>query len=353
MWRLVCLCLLLGCAHGDVRAGGDRPAFASENPPPDRPTRLAVPSEADVKAWSHRLLDAYDKGETAVLEVALSPQFVHFEGGKPNSRDDTLAELRSRPATAVRIGARTWQDEHVVSGPQGAVFIGKATELGVGNESHGGNEFVGWYKLVWVPAGERYQVLFWGWQLAGDAAAQAVWDSIYEHGTGYDPEPNQLLVDTTAKLTPGAALVLAMGQGRNALYLASRGWQVTGVDFSAEAIRQARAQAAARGLTLDMVQQDLNKFDFGVSKWDLVTMLYATDNPDWIERSKRSLRRGGLFVYEYFAPDEPGKGEGLDGAKLTALFHRGFEILRNDVVHTRPDWASDEATVLRFVAKKR
>jgi hypothetical protein len=81
-------------------------------------------------------------------------------------------------------------------------------------------------------------------------------------------------------------------------------------------------------------------------------MLYAMDNEDWIERSKRSLKSGGLFVFEFFHKDEQ-EEEGLDSEDLADMFSEGFDILRNEVVHARPDWAQDEAKLIRFVAKKR
>jgi predicted O-methyltransferase YrrM len=311
---------------------------------------LAVATDADIRAWSHAILNAYDRAEVTPLDIALSPQLVHFEDGQPSSRDELLARIRARDPDETRIGLRVWDEESVVTGPQGAVFIGKATEHSTGNELHGGDEFVGFYKLVWVPAGDRYQLLFWSWQPGGRAATRAYWDERYRNATGFNKETNQLLIDVTSKLpTPGAALDLAMGQGRNALYLAAEGWRVTGVDFSPEATRQAQEQANARDVELDIVQQDINTFDFGVAKYDLVTMLYATDNVDWIARSQRSLKRGGLFVYEFFQTD----GKGVDSARLAALFRDGFEIVRNEVVRGTPDWARNEATLLRFVAKKR
>ena len=294
-------------------------------------------------------MDAYDRGGVTPLEVALSPQFVHFEDGQASSREELLSRLRTRDVDDARIGSRELEDEYVRTGRQGAVYVGKATEHSTGNEVHGGDKFVGFYKLVWVPAGDRYQLLFWSWQLAGRAATRAFWDERYRNATGFNTEPNQLLVSVTSKLPPGRALDLAMGQGRNALYLAAEGWNVTGVDFSAEATRQAEEQADERDLELEIVQQDINTFDFGVEKYDLVTMLYATDNLDWIARSQRSLKRGGVFVYEFFQTD----GKGVDNLRMAALFRDGFEILRNEVIRGTPDWARNRATILQFVAKKR
>lgn len=346
---LITLCFFAACAH-QPEAASKRPAAPQAAIPEPAPLPApVVASEADVKAWSRAILDSYDHGEITPLEVALSPQFVHFEDGQASSRDELLARLRKRSPDDARIGSRELEEERVVTGPHGAVFIAKATEHSVGNEVHGGDEFVGYYKLVWVPVGERYQLLHWSWQPAGDAVTRAYWDERYRSGTGFSKEPNHLLVQVASKLAPGTALDLAMGEGRNALYLAAEGWTVTGVDFSLEATRQAQEQADERELELEIVQQDINAFDFGVNKYDLVTMLYATDNADWIARSQRALKRGGVFVYESFQTD----GEGLDGTRMAALFREGFEILRNDVVRGTPDWSRNRATLLQFVAKKR
>ena len=58
-------------------------------------------------------------------------------------------------------------------------------------------------------------------------------------------EPNRFLVEEVAGLVPGRALDLACGEGRNALWLAERGWQVTAVDFSAVGLEKARRLASA------------------------------------------------------------------------------------------------------------
>jgi SAM-dependent methyltransferase len=73
-----------------------------------------------------------------------------------------------------------------------------------------------------------------GWD-ARYATDELIWTS----------EPNRWLVETLANLPPGPALDLGAGEGRNALWLAGRGWEVTAVDFSAEAIRKGQAVQAA------------------------------------------------------------------------------------------------------------
>jgi len=93
----------------------------------------------------------------------------------------------------------------------------------------------------------------------------AGWDARYATDELIWPaEPNIWLVETFADSPPGLALDLGAGEGRNALWFARRGWEVTAVDFSAEAIRKGRAvQAAHAPETLgrvSWVQGDLTSY---------------------------------------------------------------------------------------------
>jgi SAM-dependent methyltransferase len=317
-----------------------------------RSTSAGSPDAAVVTKWSHDFLDAFDRGDTSAVAAATSPGLVHFEGGTPSGRDQELAQLAKRKPDQPTIGKRSWSDESVAVRARDAVFVGKASEHTAGNDSHGGYDFVGWYTLVWSQEGDAWRVSFWGWQKGGKASQRDMWSEIFRNGTGFSKEPNQLLKDTIRGRKPGAALDLAMGQGRNALYLSSQGWKVTGVDFSDEGVRAAREAATKQHLALDAVNADLDTYDFGVAKWDLVTMIYALDKVAWIEKAKPSLKHGGLFVLEFFRKGD-GDDSGFATGQLAALFKDGFEILRDEVVETHPDWAADHATLVRFVARKR
>lgn len=70
-------------------------------------------------------------------------------------------------------------------------------------------------------------------------------------------EPNQFLVREVADLPAGKALDLATGEGRNAIWLARRGWDVTGVDFSAVALGKAREIAADLDVSIEWVEADV------------------------------------------------------------------------------------------------
>src|SRR6476646_8725770 len=73
----------------------------------------------------------------------------------------------------------------------------------------------------------------------------------------WSAEPNRLFAAEVGGLPPGRALDLACGEGRNAVWLAGRGWRVTGVDFSGVALAKARRLADRAGVALDLVQADL------------------------------------------------------------------------------------------------
>ncbi len=87
-------------------------------------------------------------------------------------------------------------------------------------------------------------------------------------------EPNRFLVTEAAGLEPGRALDLACGEGRNAVWLAARGWRVTGVDFSDVALDKARQLADTRGVEAEWVAADLLEYQPESRAFDLVIVFY-------------------------------------------------------------------------------
>lgn len=328
------------------------PAAASAPASAASVAALARPSSAEVIAWSHALLEAYDRGDAAALTAALAPGFAHVEGGRITDAEKLLAGVRARKPGPPIFASRTWDREQVQPVGEHVVFLGRATERQGGNDQKGGYKYVGWYLVQWAPIAEGWRATLWTWHRAGTEALREEWNEIYRNGLGFSREPNRLLTEVVKGRRPGKALDVAMGQGRNALYLAAQGWQVTGVDVSDEGIRLARELATQRKLHLEAINQHLDQYDFGTDRWDLVTMIYATDNVSWLERIKPSLRRGGVIVVEYFAKTGD-DGDGFAPGQLAALFGEGFTVLRDEVVEDAPDWAMDRATLVRFVAQKR
>ena len=87
-------------------------------------------------------------------------------------------------------------------------------------------------------------------------------------------EPNRFVAQEVADLPPRRALDLACGEGRNAVWLAQRGWQVTAVDFSPMGLRKARQLAAARGVTVEWVLADLLDYQPETAAYQLVLLAY-------------------------------------------------------------------------------
>ena len=87
-------------------------------------------------------------------------------------------------------------------------------------------------------------------------------------------EPNIFLVKETADLDPGTVIDVACGEGRNAVWLAERGWTATGVDFSGVALGKARRLAAARGVDVEWIEADVRTL-VPAGSFDLVVLMYV------------------------------------------------------------------------------
>ena len=103
----------------------------------------------------------------------------------------------------------------------------------------------------------------------------ASWDRRYSQAElVWSATPNQFFAEEVAELAPGRALDLGTGEGRNAVWLAERGWDTTAVDFSATGIEKARALAKARGCSVTWIVDDLLTFRPAPHSFDLVALVY-------------------------------------------------------------------------------
>ena len=113
-------------------------------------------------------------------------------------------------------------------------------------------------------------------------------------------EPSRFLLAEASGLAPGRALDLACGAGRNAVWLAERGFEVTGVDFSAVALAEARRLAAARGVEVAWVQADVVEWEPQAEAFDLVFVLYLQLPPAERrlahEHAAAAVARGGTLL---------------------------------------------------------
>jgi tellurite methyltransferase len=143
-------------------------------------------------------------------------------------------------------------------------------------------------------------------------------------------DPSAIVADALPLLQePGIALDVACGAGRNALFLAERGWRVVGVDLSVEGLRRMGRRARGRGLSVLPVLGDAGRFEVRAGAFDLVV------NTHFLLRAafpllRSSLRPGGLLLFETFSI--------LELEELGGDVRREFTVERGELLRAFPDF---------------
>ncbi|MEZ5399008.1 MAG: class I SAM-dependent methyltransferase [Bryobacteraceae bacterium] len=230
-------------------------------------------------------------------------------------------------------------------------------------------EFVTWRKAhasgneEWAEIVNRYRTRL---AAAGDAPASVerkiraieaydegeFYDRIYASASGLPAAPNALLAAALRGRPRGKALDVAMGQGRNALFMASQGWSVTGFDVSTRGLDRARRAARARRLRIQAIHACDEDFDFGREQWDLIALIYPIEKRS-VLRVREALRPGGIVVMEVAHKSASGARFEYESGELMEIFD-GFLWLRYEEVTTLPDWGAEKgpAKLIRLVAEK-
>jgi SAM-dependent methyltransferase len=151
------------------------------------------------------------------------------------------------------------------------------------------------------------------------AATELVWTA----------EPNRRFVSEVEELPPGRALDLACGEGRNAVWLAERGWRVTGIDFSDVALAKAQRLAASRGVEVDWVLGDVVEQEPERRAFDLVAVLYLQLPADALAKALRGAAsavapEGTLIVLGH---DTSNLTEGYGGPKDARVLFTPDEVV--------------------------
>ncbi len=149
-----------------------------------------------------------------------------------------------------------------------------------------------------------------------------MWESRYDTDAYvYGTAPNDFLAATVAELPPGRTLCIADGEGRNGVYLATLGHEVTSVDMTESGMAKAARLAKTTGVELTTVVADLAEYDFGEQRWDLIVSIFAHTPPDIRGRVHgaiaQALAPGGRLILEAYTPDQIGRGTG--GPKVPEL----------------------------------
>ena len=156
------------------------------------------------------------------------------------------------------------------------------------------------------------------------------WAARYEaEAYAYGTEPNAYFRHQLAKLTPGRLLLLAEGEGRNAVHAALKGWQVDAVDFSAEGRAKAMRLAATRGVQLNYQLGDVTALHWQQDgPYDAIALIYAPLLPAARRAvhttAAASLAPGGHLILEGFTPRQLGLPSG--GPKDPAMLYEPADL---------------------------
>jgi SAM-dependent methyltransferase len=193
------------------------------------------------------------------------------------------------------------------------------------------------------------------------------WDELYARdGYAYGTEPNGFVASVATMMQSGPTLCLGAGEGRNAVYLASLGFDVLAIDASAVGLAKAERLAREQSVRLKTECADLASFDMGEACFQNIVSVFL-HVPSRLRRRihanvVRALRPGGLFLLEAFRPEQleqkSGGPEQLDVLMSRASVQAeltGLEMIRVGRVIRRLNEGSCHnglAAVLEVIARK-
>lgn len=199
------------------------------------------------------------------------------------------------------------------------------------------------------------------------------WNERYSNTEyAYGTDPNDFLKEQLAKLPVGKILFPAEGEGRNAVYAATLGWDVTAFDISAEGRKKAIQLAAQNKVDIDYQVGELQTLDFKAKEFDAIALIYA-HFPAEIKSAYHKLlnsylRKDGVIIFEAFSKkhlEYRQKNEKVGGpADLASLFsieelqsdfkdYKIIKLAETEVELNEGLYHNGVGSVIRFVGKKK
>tara|TARA_B100000315_G_scaffold96993_1_gene89182 strand:- start:173 stop:685 length:513 start_codon:yes stop_codon:yes gene_type:complete len=166
-------------------------------------------------------------------------------------------------------------------------------------------------------------------------------------------EPSTLLLDHLHLLPKGRVLDVAMGKGRNTLYLADNGFDVEGVDIDKKAVSACIAEAETRDLRVNARVEDLTDYSISPNSYDVI-LCFNYLQRDLIPQMKEGLREGGVVIYQTFLIDQH--------IKFGKPKHREYCFEHNEllsffgdfrIIYYKEGFVSEEKAVASLVAQKK
>jgi len=205
-----------------------------------------------------------------------------------------------------------------------------------------------------------------------DTQYKNMWDERYQkQGFAYGKTPNVFFREWLTKFDPGALLMPADGEGRNGVFAAEQGWQVTAFDLSQEGKTKALQLAREQGVKLDYLVGDFTDLTFNPASFDAIGLIYAHFAPNkkaaFHQRLNECLKPGGVIILEAFGENHlayrqqnpkvggPGIAEMLYSEEEIRTDFKGYEILKlteEEVTLSEGKFHNGKGSVVRFVGRK-
>ena len=199
------------------------------------------------------------------------------------------------------------------------------------------------------------------------------WDERYNgEQFAYGKEPNLFFKEWLDKYEPATILMPADGEGRNGVYAAQTGWQVTSFDQSREGQTKALQLAAEKGVTIDYIVGDLGDLSFSPENFDAIGLIYAHFDADkkaaFHTQLDGYLKPGGIIILEAFSKahlDFIALDPKVGGPKEAGMLYSTAEISRDfgnyeilvledaEVVLSEGEYHNGKGAVVRFVGRKK
>ncbi|MDW7693946.1 methyltransferase domain-containing protein [Flammeovirgaceae bacterium SG7u.111] len=199
------------------------------------------------------------------------------------------------------------------------------------------------------------------------------WDERYgQPSFAYGKEPNEFFKEWVSNFKPGTLLMPADGEGRNGVFAASLGWQVTSCDLSIEGKTKALKLAKEKEVSLEYLVGDFGKLNFQPESFDAIGLLYAHFSPekksDFHKRLSNYLKTGGIVIFEAFSKNHlpyvqanpkvggPKNIDMLFSLEELKAYFPSFEVLHlaeEEVQLNEGAYHNGKGSVIRFVGRKR
>ncbi|MBE7446998.1 MAG: methyltransferase domain-containing protein [Planctomycetia bacterium] len=187
-----------------------------------------------------------------------------------------------------------------------------------------------------------------------DDKDKVFWNKKYEtEAYIFGKEPVEFLKEHVGILPKGKALEIAMGEGRNAVFLAKNGFEVDGCDISEVAIKKAHALARENDVTVHTFVADMETYPLPKNTYDVVACFYYLQR-DLVPRMKDALKPGGMIIYETFTIENLERGFKGPGNKEYLLKSNELLNLFKDlkIIYYRELVLDNKKAIASLIAKK-